>query len=152
MMPLPRAVIRLAKIADPVFTAVPIQAGLGGCPWRVAVASMLLCRTRRPQMEGPLQELLTRWPDAAHLARADYRAVEDVVRPCGFATNRARQLGRFSSLYLGDSWEDLRELPGVGKYVADAVGLFCFACIDLESDDRVLRAYAEKLHDDARNG
>lgn len=121
----------------------PLQACLGGCPWRVAVASMLLCRIWRAQAESALRELLHRWPDAVALCRAE--GLEWVLLPCGLHRNRARQLQRFSCLWLGDGWEEMRELPGVGLYVADAVGLFCLGCTDLESSDEVLRGYADGI-------
>ena len=121
----------------------PLQAGLGGCPWRVAIASMLLCRTRRVQAEPVLRELLFRWPTAAALAVAE--GVEEVCRPCGLHRQRARQLQRFSNEYLADWWKDLRELTGVGVYVADAVSLFCFGETNLESKDNVLSDYARRV-------
>ena len=122
-----------------------LQESLGGCPWRASIASMLLCRTTRKQAESALQALLRRWPGAEYLCRADVADVESVVRPCGLYRNRARQLVKFSSLYLGDAWSDLRELPGVGAYVADAVGLVCFGDTDLESEDGALRMTVAKL-------
>ena len=121
-----------------------LQECLGGCPWRVSVASMLLCRTTRRQAEPALLELLRRWPGPEFLCRADLLEVESVVRPCGLYRNRARQLTRFSSLWLGDGWEDLRDLCGVGVYVADAVGLVCLGCTELESKDHALRSLADR--------
>jgi hypothetical protein len=120
-----------------------LQSNLGGCPWRVTVASILLCRTRRNQAEPALWEILRRWPTAGHLARAE--GLEDVIRPCGLHRNRARQLTRFSGLWLGGSWDDLRELPGVGLYVSDAVGLVCLGCTDIASGDRALLEHAKTL-------
>jgi endonuclease III len=133
----------VTSFAEPRFDLRPLQLGMGGDPWRVVVASMLLCRSRRVQAEPCLRGLLARWPDAAALAVAE--GVEEVVKPCGLQRNRARQLVRFSNLWLSDGWEELRELPGVGVYVADAVALFCFGCRNLESNDGVLHAHARTL-------
>ena len=121
----------------------PLQLSLGGCPWRVAVGSMLLCRTRRVQAEPVLRKLLARYPVPELLCRAE--DIEEIVRPCGLYRNRARQLVRFSSLWLSDGWEEMRELPGVGIYVADAVGLFCFGDTELECVDEVLVEYVSWL-------
>lgn len=121
-----------------------LQESLGGCPWRVAIASMLLCRTTRRQAAPALRELLYRYPSAEALCRAE--DVEDIVRPCGLQRNRARQLTRFSGLWLSDSWDYLRELPGVGLYVADAVGLVCLGCTELESTDHALVSLARRLN------
>lgn len=147
-MDLPRQRIK-AAIQPPLASldfdsALPLQVSLDRCPWRVAVASMLLCRTRRAQAEPVLKELLTRWPTVADLARAE--GLEEVVRPCGLHVMRSRILQRFSVGLLADWWTDMRELPGMGGlYVVDAVSLFCFDCVDLRSSDGVLKTYRNKL-------
>jgi len=123
----------------------PIQLGLGASPWRVAVCSMLLCRSRYQQVLPVVQELFRRWPTAAALARADDGELESAIRSLGLYRNRRRQLQRFSSLYTGDSWAELMDLPGVGVYVADAVGIVCFGDTALESGDTALKAYAAHL-------
>ena len=146
MIPLPRLMVRTAHSEPSVdLEAWLLQAGLGGCPWRVAVASILLNRTTRRQVEPVLVELLERWPGPVELAMADRAELADCIRPLGLQYNRARTLIRFSAEFLEDGWDDLRDLPGVGPYVADAVGLVCFGCTDLESSDRALAAYADKL-------
>jgi endonuclease III len=122
----------------------PLQAQMGGDPWKVMVASMLLCRTKRGQAEPCFDELLRRWPGPEALARAYESEVEAVVKPCGLHRQRARQLIRSSVMWFSE-YDDLREFPGVGLYVADAVGLFCFGCTDLCCTDHVLAAYAAKL-------
>lgn len=141
MIALTRSIVKDVPTRPVVFGEQPLQVGMGGCPWRVAVASMLLCRSRWTQAAPVLQSLLTAYPNATALAVAT--DIEQIVRPCGLHRNRARQLARFSGEWLGSWWEDMRELTGVGIYVADSVGLFCFGCTDLESDDHVLRDYAQ---------
>ena len=108
------------------------------------MASMLLCRTRRAQAEPVLKELLHRYPTPEALCRSE--DLETLVRPCGLHRNRARQLQRFSCVWLGDGWSEMLGMPGVGLYVADAVGLFCLGCTELESSDTVLREYAESFN------
>lgn len=143
MMKLPNKLVRNCDNSDeePSFSESPLQLGMREDAWRVTVASVLLCRARRQQAEGVLRELLSRWPTASHLAVAE--GMEEVLRPVGLHRNRARQLQRLSSLWNTEAWGDLRDLPGVGLYVADAVGLFCFGDTNLESTDRVLRSYAD---------
>lgn len=139
-----REMCRAAKVSNALdFAARPLQIGMGGCPWRVAVASMLMCRTQRAQAEPVLRRLLNKWPAPADLARAE--GLEEVVKPCGLYRNRARQLPRFSSLWLSDGWTFLSELPGCGVYVTDSVGLFCFGMTELESVDYVLKGYVDAL-------
>lgn len=131
------------SVDPPRFDGTLLQSGMGCDVWRVAIASMLLCRTRRVQAEPVLRELLLRWPDAPSLCRAETYALEAIVRPCGLQRNRARQLSRFSCSYLGDSWGYFHELPGVGVYVTDAVAVFCFNSREVRSGDHALAAYVE---------
>jgi hypothetical protein len=124
-----------------------LQAGMGGCPWRVCIASMLCQRTRRICAEPVLQTVLEKWPTAAALARANVDNLEYILGPLGLQRTRGCRLIRFSSLYTGDGWKVLKQLPGAGVYVCDAVGLCCFRCTDLEGDDHALVAWANKVRD-----
>lgn len=145
MILLPRAACVAARCdEEPKYGCEFLQDGMGKDAWRVAIASCLLCRTRRQQAEPVLRALLAAWSTAADLARSE--GLELVLRPLGMQRNRARQLQRLSSLWHSEAWHDLRDLPGVGKYVADAVGLFVFSCADLECTDHALHAAAERLN------
>ena len=142
MIALTRALCRACVLPERFYyDQMPIQLGMGAHPWSVAVCSMLMCRARRSNVEPVLQELLSRWPTPGDMCRAEGH--EELLRPLGLQRNRARQLQRFSSLYLSEAWSDLRQLPGVGIYVADAVGLFCFGCTELIGNDAVLRGYVD---------
>jgi endonuclease III len=109
---------------------------------------MLLCRTRKMQALAALKQLFARWPTAGDLARADAAEVEAAVRSCGFHRQRARQLVRFSGAYLTPYWNRLEELPGIGVYVADAVGLVCFGCTELRCNDGPLNLEANRVAHD----
>lgn len=123
------------------YTLSPIQSGLGGDPWKVIVSSQLLQRTRRNV--SILQDVFDMWPTPDHMSVSDVQ-LEEVLRPLGLHRSRARQLQRMSLRFAEGAFQDVRELPGCGPYVCDAVGLFCFGCVDLESSDHVLREYADK--------
>lgn len=139
------AACEAARDAVLQFDLTPIQLGMGKCPWRVAVASCLMNRTRRAQAAPCLEALLKRWPRPEDLAAASQNQLADTVRGCGFQNRRARILRAFSRAWLG-SWTDMRDLPGVGAYVADAVGLFCFNDTALVSRDRVLLKHVAELN------
>lgn len=128
----------------------PLQLGMSGDPWRVMVASMLLQRAKRIQARPVLRELLRRWSSPAELTRADTSELESVLRPCGLHRQRARQMQRAASIFISEGWEEVKDLPGVGAYTSDAVGLFCFRRTDLECDDNALRDYAAKIAQQAQ--
>ena len=142
MMSLPRELIRAAPWPDRLrFDCSPIQLGLQGSPWHVVVSSILLCRARR--MPTVLEDLLYAYPTPELLASADTSALERIVQPTGLHRNRARHLQQLSHKWYLNTWNDLRDLQGVGQYVADAVGLFCYGCKAVECDDGVLLKHAE---------
>lgn len=126
------------------YSLAPIQLGMGKSPWHVAICSILLQRTRRVQMRDILAKLFAQYPTPSELAKAG-EELYDLLRPLGLYRTRARQLSRLSLFWVEGGWNELRELPGVGTYIADCVGLFCFDDRELESDDRVLRAYVESV-------
>jgi endonuclease III len=94
-------------------------------------------------MRSVVRELFSRWPTCGDLARADVIDVALCIRPCGLHRQRARQLTRFSSLFLGDGWTGLHDLPGVGVYVYDCVNVFCFGADSICCNDHALKWYLE---------
>lgn len=143
MIPLPR---ELCKAVVPHhcirYDARPLQDGLGGCPWRVAVASIMLCRARKASVSYVLRDFFRNWPTASVAAVADAEHVASVIQPLGLYNSRARQLTRLSMRWETGAFDDMRDLPGVGPYVADAVGLVCFGCTDVVSGDLAMYAFA----------
>lgn len=151
MMKLTRELVRDAHLAshdELNWSAWPLQTGLGGCPWRVALCAMLLRRTKRTAAEPVLRRILEQWPTPELLAQANSRDLEALLQPLGLQRTRARQMITFSDAFaFSVAWKELYELNGVGPYVADSVGLACFGCTDLDCNDEVLMEYARKLRE-----
>lgn len=136
MIPLPRELIRAAPFCTaPRFDLHPIQLGLGGSPWHVAVASLCLVKVRRDR--ATIGAVFHHWPTPEAMESSD-RELEHLLRPLGLASQRARRIQLLSRRWRLDSWADLSEHPGCGPYVRDAVRMFCFGCFDMESNDSVL--------------
>ena len=130
-----------ADMADLRFDLHPVQLGLRGSPLHVAVASMMLVKVRRNC--DLIAHVVASFPTPEDLAQgAD--ELEHWLRPLGLHRQRARLMANLGRRWWTPTWGDLRDLPGVGPYVADAVQLFCFGHTTLDSEDGVLRAYAER--------
>jgi A/G-specific adenine glycosylase len=101
-------------------------------PYAVLIAELLLQRTRADLVPTVFERFIRRYPDARALAEADPAEVVDALRPLGLLHRSARlpNLGRMlldrfgGSVPSGES--DLRSLPGVGRYVANAVLVVAF--------------------------
>ena len=117
-------------------------------PWRVAVTGIV---TERAAKHAPaaLAKLFSLAPDPVSMAALEWREVVSVLQCVWRRHLKARNLLAFSRRWLMDDWSDMRELPGVGLYVADCVGLFCFGDLDLESHNADLITCASQLRDAA---
>jgi DNA (cytosine-5)-methyltransferase 1 len=104
---------------------------VGDTPWHVLVAEMCLHRTRADQVLPVYRRMLRLAPSPAALLRHS-KEVREAMRPLGLnwrVDNLIavagelvdRHAGRVPSTSLG-----LRNLPGVGDYVANAVLCFAF--------------------------
>lgn len=102
------------------------------------------CTDARVNMVTP--HLFARYPTPAVLARADPRAVEEIVRSTGFYQNKTRSLlGMAAGLvdrFGGEvprRLEDLVTLPGVGRKTANVVRSVAFDLPGLPVDTHVSR-------------
>jgi A/G-specific adenine glycosylase len=89
--------------------------------WAVLVSEVMLHQTQAPRVEAAWPEFFAEFPTPAAMARA---APGDVIRawgPLGYP-RRARRLWDAARQITESGWpDDLRELPGVGRYTAAAV-------------------------------
>lgn len=126
---------------DMRFDLSPVQAGLLGSAFHVAVASMLLVRVALDR--GTVARVLTEWCTPELMERSG-TALEVEVRHLGLHRQHVRFVQGLARRWWASGWTDLRELSGVGRYVAAAVELFCFGCADDAGCDWALDLHASR--------
>lgn len=93
--------------------------------FRILVATILSTRTQDPVTAAAAERLLTSAPDPAALARLSPARVEKLIYPVGFYRTKAKLLPEIGRRLAGsgvpDRLDDLLELPGVGRKVANIV-------------------------------
>lgn len=99
-------------------------------PFKILIAEVLLQRSRAITVAKVHRELLRRWPDADHLARAQVDTIAKVIRPVGL-TRRASVLRAIAADVVARGGvptkiRGLMELPGVGRYAAHATAAVAF--------------------------
>lgn len=101
-------------------------------PYKILIAEMLLRKTTARQVEGVFERFISKFPDAKAIAEAQDEEIEEAIRPLGMEHKRADLLKKLAIELLKNhmgaipaTQEDLLRLPGVGRYVANAV--LCFA-------------------------
>jgi A/G-specific adenine glycosylase len=108
-------------------------------PYAVLVSEVMLQQTQVERVVPRWQAWLARWPSVEALAAA---APAEVIREWqGLGYNRrAVNLHRAARRIAAGGWPaDLTELPGIGRYTADALAAFAFGAPVLPRDTNVRR-------------
>ncbi len=102
-------------------------------PYQILVAEIMLRRTTAAAVSRIYPEFMRVYPDASSLSKSSLQDIQKSVRNLGLQYQRSRHLRdmaiSINKLYNGDVsaiQDDLRTLPGVGRYVAAAVRNFAF--------------------------
>lgn len=97
-------------------------------PWAILVAAFLLRKTTTGQVISVYEELLKRYPTPKALLSASEDEIKELIRPLGIEHQRARHLKELAehiekkfSGSIPCEKEKLKELPGVGDYIASEV-------------------------------
>ena len=115
-------------------------------PYAVLVSEVMLQQTQVSRVVPRYERWLERWPTAEALARA--APADVIVEWQGLGYNRrALNLHRAARVIAERGWpDDLTELPGVGRYTADAVAAFALGAPVLPRDTNVLRIEERTRH------
>jgi A/G-specific adenine glycosylase len=124
-----------------------------GLPWRrtrdpyaILVSEVMLQQTQVERVVPRYLEWLERWPTAESLAAASRADVIRAWQGLGY-NRRALNLHRAARIVAYRGWpDDLTELPGVGRYTADAVRAFAFGEAVLPMDTNVSRVIERTGH------
>ena len=128
-------------------------------PWReedatlyeVFMSEMFLRRTRADVVESFIPRFLERYPDIESLREADVEELAEVIRPMGLQNTRSRGMISLAETLDGDDIptdrDELRELPQVGDYVANATLCFSLDCELPIVDRNIERIYGRLLGD-----
>jgi A/G-specific adenine glycosylase len=108
-------------------------------PYHVLVSEVMLQQTQASRVVSRWHAWLQRWPTVAALAAASAGEVIREWQGLGY-NRRALSLHRAARVVAERGWpDDLTELPGVGRYTADAVACFALGRPVLPVDVNVQR-------------
>jgi A/G-specific adenine glycosylase len=108
-------------------------------PYAVLVSEVMAQQTQVERVVPRWRRWLTRWPTVDALAAASPAEVIREWQGLGY-NRRALALHRAAQQVAAHGWpDDLTQLPGVGRYTADAVACFAFGRDVLPVDVNVLR-------------
>jgi len=112
-------------------------------PYRVWISEIMLQQTRVAAVIPYYERFLARFPDVAALALAPEQDVLAAWSGLGYYS-RARNLQKAARILLEcgqfpSTYEEIRQLPGIGDYTAAAIASISFALPHVVVDGNVLR-------------
>ena len=114
--------------------------------FQLLVAVVLSAQTTDKSVNKVTPELFERYPDAASLAEADQRSVEEIIRTIGMYRTKSANIIKLSKelteRFNGEvpgNYEDLISLPGVGRKTANVVLSVGFGVQRIAVDTHVFR-------------
>lgn len=114
-------------------------------PYRIWLSEVMLQQTQVSRVIGYYERFLKKLPTVQSLARAPWRTVLPLWRGLGYY-HRARNLQRAASMIvqehggmLPSGHRELRALPGIGEYTANAIRSFAFGHPVLALDTNITR-------------
>jgi A/G-specific adenine glycosylase len=116
--------------------------------YRIFIAEVLLQQTNAEKVEPAHIKIAKKYPSIKELAEAELKELKDIIRPLGLIY-RAKNLIKCAQIieenYNGEVPENkdqLKGLPGVGNYIADAILCYSFDQDTIPIDTNFLRLFS----------
>ena len=102
-------------------------------PFEMVISVMLSAQCTDERVNKTTPELFAKYDSIEKMANADIKELENIIHPCGFYKNKAKNIIACSKKILEDfngvvpnTMEELQSLPGIGRKSANVVMLEAF--------------------------
>ena len=92
--------------------------------WQHMVGVMCLNLTYRKQVKEVLPKLFKRYPTPEAYLRGRLKTQENMLKPLGMWSVRAKRLRKMTEQFLTWDQRDAKDLHGIGKYGSDSYKIF----------------------------
>ena len=113
--------------------------------WQHMVGVICLNQTYRKQVKEVLPKLFKRYPNPKAYLRGRLRTQQNMLKPLGMWSVRAKRLRQMSKEYLTWNGDEASDLHGIGKYGSDSYKIFYKNEIPDDVQDKELKRYIEQL-------
>ena len=113
--------------------------------WQHMVGVICLNQTYRKQVKEVLPKLFKRYPTSEAYLRGRLKTQENMLKPLGMWSVRAKRLRQMSKEYLTWDGKEASDLYGIGKYGSDSYKIFYKNEIPADVQDKELKRYVEAL-------
>lgn len=109
------------------------------------VAVILLNQTRGSQVRRIIFDFLEKYPNPDKFLSESPVIMKWLIKPLGLGERRySNLLGMVSVIYYEVPIKEYTEIPGIGKYGSDSLKIFIDGRLDIEVEDKELKAYLER--------
>ena len=109
------------------------------------VGVICLNQTYRKQVKVVLPKLFRRYPNAKAFLRGRLKTQENMLKPLGMWSVRAKRLRKMSKEFLTWNGVEASDLHGIGKYGSDSYKIFYKNQIPDDVQDKELKKYIAGL-------
>ena len=113
--------------------------------WQHMVGVICLNQTYRKQVKVVLPKLFKRYPNAKAFLRGRLKTQENMLKPLGMWSVRAKRLRKMSKEFLTWNGVEASDLHGIGKYGSDSYKIFYKNQIPGDVQDKELKKYIAGL-------
>ena len=113
--------------------------------WQHMVGVICLNQTYRKQVKEVLPKLFKRYPNPKAYLRGRLKTQENMLKPLGMWSVRAKRLRQMSKEYLKWDGVEASDLHGIGKYGSDSYKIFYKNEIPNDVQDKELKKYIKSL-------
>ena len=113
--------------------------------WQHMVGVICLNQTYRKQVKEVLPKLFKRYPNPKAYLRGRLKTQQNMLKPLGMWSVRAKRLRQMSKEYLTWNGAEASDLHGIGKYGSDSYKIFYKNQIPDDVQDKELKRYIEQL-------
>ena len=131
-----------------------------GDAWKLLVMGRLSAQCTDARVNIVCKELFAKYPNSRAMSEADINDIEEIIRPCGLFRTKAESIKSASVIIeekyggrIPDTMDELIELPGVGRKIANLILGDVFGKDAIVCDTHCIRIcgrlgmYSEELKD-----
>jgi len=112
--------------------------------WKMMVCCILLNQTNNKQVRPILSSVFELIPDPLSAIGCDPEVLAAVIKTTGFQNIKASRIKKLSQKWQ-DGFNDVTELPGIGKYGKESWEIFVNKNLSITPTDKKLSAYIEAV-------
>ena len=114
-------------------------------PWKMMICCILLNQTNNKQVSKVMDEFFKRWPTSHKATKAVWHEMTKVIKPLGLYNRRTKTIVEFSKQYRSGNWIKIKDSYGIGQYGQDSWDIFIENKLDINPEDKKLKAYLNNL-------